>query len=191
MRTARGFSLIELMVTVTVLALLLAAALPNFREYLNNSRVRAVASEVHDGLQYARMEAIRRNESVTFCMAAATGTGWDVLTGTSCTGGTSLRSRPASASDASSVTLSPTSLTVTFSGTGRRAAAAAGTTLTTLDVGWSGTCGDDCVSMRVEVSAGGMIRNCSQNITSGPQACTASASASSSGGASSSSGGPT
>ncbi|MDQ8021759.1 MAG: GspH/FimT family protein [Moraxellaceae bacterium] len=186
MRATKGFSLIELMVTVTVLALLLAAAVPNFREYLTNNKVRTVAGEMRDGLQHARMEAIRHNESVTFCMGtgSATGTGWEVHLGSDCTG-TSLRRRPTSSSEASHVTLSPTSLTVTFNGSGRRASVAPGTTLTTLDVSWSGTCGDDCVAMRVEVSAGGMIRSCSQNVSSGPQACTAAASTSSS------SGGPT
>jgi type IV fimbrial biogenesis protein FimT len=62
-----GFSLIELMVTIAVLAILVAIALPSFTAVINNNRLTSQANEVVASLQQARMEAIRGNRSVTVC----------------------------------------------------------------------------------------------------------------------------
>jgi type IV fimbrial biogenesis protein FimT len=58
------------MVTVTVLALLLMAALPNIGVWLANLQVRNAASAIHDGLQQARAEAISRNETIGFWLVS-------------------------------------------------------------------------------------------------------------------------
>jgi type IV fimbrial biogenesis protein FimT len=63
----RGFTLIELMVTIAVVAILLAIAAPSFTSLINNNRLTAQANEVVVSLQQARMEAVRRNRSVTVC----------------------------------------------------------------------------------------------------------------------------
>ena len=57
----RGFSLIELMVGVAILAVLLALAAPSFAEWMLNTRVRSTAESLQTGLQMARAEAVRRN----------------------------------------------------------------------------------------------------------------------------------
>lgn len=62
-----GFTLIELMVTVAVLAVLIAVAAPSFVSIINGSRLTSHANELVASLQQARMEAIRRNASVTVC----------------------------------------------------------------------------------------------------------------------------
>jgi type IV fimbrial biogenesis protein FimT len=64
---ARGFSLIELMITLAVLAVLAALAAPSFTSLFNSNRLTSHANEVVTSLQLARMEAIRRNASVTVC----------------------------------------------------------------------------------------------------------------------------
>lgn len=65
-RSQRGFSLIELMVTLVLLAILLAAAIPSFGNWIANSRVRSVAEELQNGLRSAQTEAVRRNRQVVF-----------------------------------------------------------------------------------------------------------------------------
>lgn len=66
-RRGRGFSLMELMVTIAVLAITLAIAIPSFSGVIGNSKLRGQASEIQTALTYARTEAIRLNQSVVFC----------------------------------------------------------------------------------------------------------------------------
>ena len=62
----RGFSMIEIAVTLAVFVLLLGAAMPSMSEWLRNTRVRNAAESMQAGLQKARTEAIRSNDGVTF-----------------------------------------------------------------------------------------------------------------------------
>ena len=55
---------------MTVMALLLMAALPSMSGWLRNTRVRNAAESVQMGLQRARMEAVRRNQNVTFWLVS-------------------------------------------------------------------------------------------------------------------------
>ena len=66
----RGFSLIELVVTIAVLALIHFAAMPSIGTWLDNTRIRNVADSLQNGLQIARGEAVRRNESISFWLVA-------------------------------------------------------------------------------------------------------------------------
>lgn len=66
-RNADGFTLIELMITIAVLAITLAVAVPNFQNVINRNRLVASANEAVGALQVARMEAIRRNARVELC----------------------------------------------------------------------------------------------------------------------------
>jgi prepilin-type N-terminal cleavage/methylation domain-containing protein len=60
----RGFTMIELMVVVALVAILLAVAAPSFVSYLARQRVEGVASELGTDLQFARSEAVQRNTDV-------------------------------------------------------------------------------------------------------------------------------
>jgi type IV fimbrial biogenesis protein FimT len=62
----RGVTLIELMVTVTLLSILLGLAVPNFRTWINNAKVRTVSDGLQTGLRLAQAEAVRRNRQVVF-----------------------------------------------------------------------------------------------------------------------------
>jgi len=61
-----GFSLIELMVAISVLAILTAVAMPNFMTWIRNSRVRTVADALQSGMRLAQGEAQRRAHTVVF-----------------------------------------------------------------------------------------------------------------------------
>jgi type IV fimbrial biogenesis protein FimT len=79
MRVERGFSLIELLVTVAVAALLLAAGAPSFRQMIQNSRITSQANELLTAIHFARSEALKRARPVSICGSAdgsACGGGW-------------------------------------------------------------------------------------------------------------------
>jgi type IV fimbrial biogenesis protein FimT len=65
-----GFTMIELMVVVIVLGIVLSVAIPSFRAMIANTQIRSVAESVRNGLQLARAEAVKRNESVIFTLNA-------------------------------------------------------------------------------------------------------------------------
>lgn len=68
----RGFSLIELLVTITVLALILSVAMPTLGTWMDNTRIRNTAEALQNGLQTARSEAVRRNQSISFYLVSLT-----------------------------------------------------------------------------------------------------------------------
>ena len=62
---ARGFSLIEVIVVVAIMAIVLAISIPNFQVWQDHSRVNRDARVILGAMQRARMEAVKRNEFVT------------------------------------------------------------------------------------------------------------------------------
>jgi type IV fimbrial biogenesis protein FimT len=92
-RRAGGFTLIELVITVTLLGVLLSIAVPGMRQLTLNQGVKSAAFDLFSALEYARSEAIKRpSETVTLKAGAnsdgAWSTGWRLLDGS----GTKLRS---------------------------------------------------------------------------------------------------
>lgn len=89
---SRGFTAIELMVTVAILAVLAGLAAPSFNPIIERWRVRQVSEELQSTLYFARSEAIKRGGNVTIlrsddgggCTAVGTDTslwscGWIVF----------------------------------------------------------------------------------------------------------------
>src|SRR5690554_6508913 len=66
MMKARGFTLIELMITLAVAVILATVAVPGFQRMMAVNRVAADYNEVLSGLNYARSEAIKRRSNVAF-----------------------------------------------------------------------------------------------------------------------------
>lgn len=62
-----GLTLIELMITLVVVAVLLAIATPNFRTQIINSRTVAMGETLTNTLNFARTEALKRKARVTVC----------------------------------------------------------------------------------------------------------------------------
>ena len=67
---ARGFSLLELMVVLTLVAVLAVLAMPSMSEWMKNQRIRGTAEALVSGLQTARSEAIRRNRPASFWLVS-------------------------------------------------------------------------------------------------------------------------
>lgn len=62
-----GFTVIELMIAVALLAILTALALPSFRSFILNNRLAGQANEIIAASQLARSEALKRGVNVTVC----------------------------------------------------------------------------------------------------------------------------
>lgn len=115
---ARGFTLIELMITVAILVILAAVATPSMTKLIATQRVKSAAGDLHMALLKTRSEAIKRNAAVT--LKAATGgwgSGWTVVDPAN-PSGTPLLSHtsPSGVSVTTSVT------DVVYNGTGRTTA---------------------------------------------------------------------
>ena len=61
MKVKRGFTLIELMVVIVVIATLTAISVPNFLAYLPNARLKRAARELYSNMQLSKMGAIKQN----------------------------------------------------------------------------------------------------------------------------------
>lgn len=67
-----GFTLIELMVTIALLAILVMLSLPSFTQWVRNSQVRSVAENFQAGLRLAQNRAPQLNRTVVFSTTNAT-----------------------------------------------------------------------------------------------------------------------
>lgn len=65
-----GFTLIELMVTIAVLAIVVTIAAPSFTTMINNNRSVALGEELAIALNYARSEAVKRGSRVSICASS-------------------------------------------------------------------------------------------------------------------------
>ncbi len=63
-----GFTLIEVAVTLTVFAILVALAVPAMNRWIGNVRVRSTADALQNGLRLAQAESLRRSRQVVFAL---------------------------------------------------------------------------------------------------------------------------
>jgi len=160
----RGFSLIELMVTVAVLAVGLALAAPSLSTQIANYRLRSAAEGVLNGLNYARAEAVRRNSNVSFTLDAS-GAGWTVAQVST---GTTLQARANGESPGVTAASTTTSLAVTFTPTGL--VDTSGVRLSQIDLT---TAVGGAETRRIDIFGGGLIRVCNPSVTAAgdPRRC--------------------
>lgn len=183
-----GFTLIELFITIALLAILLALGAPALVRWNQNNQVRALAESLQNGLMVARGEAVRRNAAVRFqlvtttdasCALSDAGSNWVVSLDDpagNCNVAASDDVAPrilkvgAAAESARSATVNAGGVSlVTFNGLGQASTAA------TIDV--SNPAAGQCVTsattgasnrircLRVTVSVGGQVRMCDLAVT--------------------------
>ena len=83
----RGFSLTELAIGMGIVGILMAAAIPQFTQALQNGQLKTATENIVTGINLARAEALRRNMPVSFylvsdltagCVLSSTGNNWVV-----------------------------------------------------------------------------------------------------------------
>lgn len=187
-RSARGMTLIELVIGVAILGVLLAMAAPAFSDWMRNAKVRSTAESLQSGLQLARAEAVRRNSPVRFqltttidngCALSVNGPNWVVNQTSSTTPIGACATAPSDTvaplmiqtspvvATAANVTVVGSREVVAFDGLGRQTGTtnpnSAAATLT-INVGSSaGTCmasGGNVRCLRVVLTPGGESRLC-------------------------------
>ena len=183
-RRGRGFTLVELMIGLVIMAVLLMMGVPAFSIFIQNSKLRSSAETFHAGIQTARAEAVKRNSLVEFILtddpgdpsstqtavASTTGSNWLIrvqdpttllysfVEGRNATQG--------AGTTATSVVVTGTVSTVTFNGFGGTRLGAAATFAFTNPSG--GACAAASGPMRclsIVVSVGGQARMCDPAIS--------------------------
>lgn len=194
----RGFSLIELMVTVTVMVLLMLLAMPSLGTWLDNTRIRNEGDSIMTGLQSARSAAVSSNQNVSFwlvtsatspgnpgddCTLSGSGGSWVVSVASplhNCASGLTSTTAPillsrGMGSDSARVSVAAVqsdgttaATTVTFNGFGRIVGASPIAQITL-----NGTGGGTYRQLRVMVSSTGAVRMCDVLVTSStdPRKC--------------------
>ncbi len=158
-----GFTLIELMFAVTILAIAFSLAAPSISLGMQNAQLRTAAESIQDGLQFARTEALRRNRLVAFTVREDAG--WTVTANPRDMGGDGsvgqvLQQRPGP--QGASATVRATvrgSATAAFDGLGRVGNA---DPLTAVDITSSV---DGSRILRVELSFSGEVRLCDPGVS--------------------------
>ncbi len=65
-----GFTLLEFMITIAILAVIVSIGVPNFRDFIRNSRISAASNDIVSDFNLARSEAVKRHVPVTLCKSS-------------------------------------------------------------------------------------------------------------------------
>lgn len=71
LRNQSGFTLVELMITIVILAVLLGLGLPSFQGVMRSNRIATTTNELTASLSLARNEAIKRAQWAGVCPSSA------------------------------------------------------------------------------------------------------------------------
>lgn len=165
----RGFTLIELMVVIVILAVLTTLGIPSFMEMIQNTQVRTAAESILDGLQLARSEAVRRNAHTQFVLGP--GSSWTVseinppTSGIACGSIATIQTRSGSeGSEKATVNITgnvgPGATSVTFTPTGWTTGSCSPNPIVQINVGSSVLDSTQERPLEIRISTGGGVRLC-------------------------------
>jgi type IV fimbrial biogenesis protein FimT len=167
-----GVTLIELAIGLVILGLLLSVAMPSFQAWLQNVQIRNAAESILNGIQTARIEAMRTNHSVE--LEIRDGSGWTVMDRTTMPNATIQQRDHVDGSRNARVAMQPAGAgKVSFNGMGWVTDNADGSpAITQIDVTSSVMTGTQSRPLRIAVAPGGMVRMCDPALTApDPRAC--------------------
>ena len=186
MRRQTGLTVIELAVVMAVAAILYSQAVPMFSAWIGNAHTRTAAESMLNGLQLARVEAMRRNRMVQFVVTDGATSSWlvgctnivdagtpDVDDPGDCLGVIQARASLEASNQPQLAIVPDGATTVTFDSLGRVAANVDGSpTATSIDVSNPGLAATDRRTLRLALGVGGGVRMCDTALHAGdPRAC--------------------
>lgn len=117
-RKASGYTLLEILVTIAVVAIVASLAVPSFQNMIATQRVRSAANDLVAALNFARSEAVKRNRVVTVTPGAAWTAGWTITYVDS--GGTTQTLQTHEAFEGVTLISSPAATAISYRADGRR-----------------------------------------------------------------------
>jgi type IV fimbrial biogenesis protein FimT len=175
-RNVRGFTLVELVVTFALVALLTMLAVPSFTTWIQNTKVRAVADSLQTGVRLAQTEAVRRNQQVVLSLtnatpglgvaAASNGSNWSAQTVAQFGGTATFIQGGALADMASGVSINSSINAICFNSNGRMVTNASSTGVPGASCAATGPATFDITRtsadrrLRVIVQLGGQVHMC-------------------------------
>ena len=188
-----GFSLIELVITVAIMAILMKLSMPSYAAWVGNQQIRASTESIIGAIQIARMEAMKRNARVMFRLTDASNSSsdWRIclvpLNGTDCdplqadiqtrtsgeesaqarVGVSTLSSSINAGSFASPLPIGGTPASITFNGLGRPVTVGF-TNISRIDVRHATLAGTDQRRLAIMMTPAGSARACDPQIPASP-----------------------
>jgi type IV fimbrial biogenesis protein FimT len=166
-----GFTLIELMITVAIMAIVTAIGAPYFGAWIQNIKLRNAAESISTGLQLTRSEAVARNQEVEFVLNESN-SGWAISCKTvTATCPANIQTRMSADGSSADITVAAADdKTIVFDSLGRMTSPvpAGGATFTSFNVDINPDIlpAEKSRDLRITVDLGGGVRLCDPHVLS-------------------------